>query len=557
MVNNNFPDWANQASVDMLNKNYLDDEEGGLIKQFNRMCKTAAMHAPKDGTDWEVEFFNMMWRGWYSNSTPCLANLGNRKKGMPVSCSSSYIPDSLSGIYIARHEIAMLTKNGFGCAAHLDDIRPRGELVNNTFPSTGVLPIIQGLVQDMNYVCQSSSRRGSIASYLNVEHGDFKEVCNYLKESPKDLNIGWNINESFIDRLKSGDEEAIEKYQMIMANRYTNGKGYFMFLDKSNKLLPESYKREGLTVKGNNLCSELLLPTDDKYTFNCTLGSLNIAKYDEWKDTNLIRTATVFLDCVNSEFLEMARGVKGLEKIVRFAERFRPIGLGQMGLHTYMQDNSIVFGSFEAMMLNTKIAKQINEQSLAASQYLAEQLGEPDGCKGLGIRAASRIAIAPTKSSSNIMGGVSQGIEPYFSTAFVEPLASGYVVRENPAFVRLLESKGMYSKELMQELAIKYSGSVQHLDFLNRHEKAVFKAVFEINQMDVLKMAASRQKHIDQMQSINLTFGPSTTPAEISAVHKEAILNPYILSLYYCRRITEDKQGTFAQVDLGDCLACE
>jgi ribonucleoside-diphosphate reductase alpha chain len=304
-------------------------------------------------------------------------------------------------------------------------------------------------------------------------------------------------------------------------------------------------------------CTELLLPTDENYTFNCTLGSLNVALYDEWKDTDLIKTATVYLDCVNTEYLLTAKDVEGFSKINRFAERFRPIGLGVMGLHTYMQNNSMVWGGYDSMMFNTKIFKQLNEQSLAASQYLAHALGEPEGCKGLGIRMGSRIAVAPTKSSSNVMGGVSQGIEPYFSGAFVEPLSTGYVIRENPALVTILKAKGKYSKELMNSIAVDYNGSVQHLDFLSDHEKAVFRAVFEINQMDVLKMAASRQKHIDQMQSINLTFGPHATPEEISAVHKEAFTNPYILSLYYMRRVLEDKNGTFHTPDIKSCEACE
>ncbi|QDP62386.1 MAG: putative ribonucleoside-diphosphate reductase subunit alpha [Prokaryotic dsDNA virus sp.] len=548
-----FPEWANEDSQDMLKKSYLDCPS--LKLQFERMALCASKWAPKDGTDWALKFFEMMWNGWYSNSSPCLSNLGNRRKGMPVSCSSQYVADSLDEIYTAKHETAMLTKAGFGTALHLDDVRPRGSLISGHFKSNGVLPIIQGVVQDMSYVSQGH-RRGSVAFYLSTEHGDFKEVCSYLKNNPKDLNIGFNITEDFSNKLQMGCPEALEKYQDIMLNRYTTGKGYLMFLDKSQEYLPLPYKREGLKVRGNNLCTELNLPTDGDYTFNCTLGSLNVAKYDEWPE-DLVKTAIVYLDCVNSEFLDMARGQRGFEKIVKFAERFRPVGLGQMGIHTLMQRKSIPFGSFESIMLNLEVARKINIESLSASEYLAQQLGEPEGCKGLGIRMASRVAIAPTKSSSNIMGGVSQGIEQYFGCAFVEPLSTGFVIRENPAFVELLKSKGIYSKELMNIIATEHMGSCQWMEELTQHEKNVFRCVFEVNQMDVLKLAAMRQKHIDQMQSINLTFGPYATPEEISAVHKEAILNPDILSLYYCRRVTQDPSGSIKKQDLGECLACE
>lgn len=556
MVNDLFPQWVNEASKDMLLKGYIDDKEKGLRGQYERMAKTAAKWAPKDGTDWESKFFLMMWKGWYSNSTPSY-NLGNRKKGMPVSCSSQFVGDSILDIYKNKLESALLTKNGFGCAWHLDDVRPRGALINNTFPSEGVLPVIKGGVQDMSYVGQNSSRRGSMAFYLNQRHNDFKEVCNYLKANPKDLNIGWNLGDDFEEALDSGCEETLERFQMIMENRYTNGKGYFMFIDKANRNLPECYKKYGMTVKGNNLCTELLLITDKDHTFNCTLGSLNIALYDEWKDTDLVKTAMVYLDCLNSEFLDMAKGKEGFERIVRFAEKFRPVGLGQMGLHTYMQNNLVVFGSYESIMLNLEIAKKINLESIEASKYLAEQLGEPEGLKGTGLRFGSRLAIAPTKSSSNIMGGVSQGIEQFFSCCFVEPLASGFVIRENPAFVKLLKDKGIYSKELMMDLAMNYNGSCQHMKELTQHEKDVFRAVYETNQIDVLKLASMRQKHLDQMQSINLTFGPHATPQEIAAVHKYAIKDPWIFSLYYMRRVTEDKSGTIKKVDIDSCLACE
>ena len=551
-----YPSWVNAASQEMLEKSYIDDIEGGLRDQFKRMCKTAARHAPKDGTDWEQKFFDMMWKGWYSNSTPCLSNLGNPIKGMPVSCSSTYMADDLGSIYSTKLEIAMLTKKGFGTAVHLDSVRPRGSLIQDRFPAAGVMPIIDGLAGDMKYVSQGN-RRGSIASHLSVEHGDFKEVCKALKERPKGLNIGWNISEKFIEKLGSGDRKSKERYEMLMENRYVNGKGYLTFIDKCNRYLPDPYKAQGLTFKGSNLCQEVLLPTDDDHTLSCILGSLNVARYDEWKDTDLVKTAITYLDCVASEFLFLARGVVGFDKIINFTEKFRALGLGQMGLHTYLQDKSIVWGSYECMMVNNQIAKQINEQSKAATHYLANVLGEPSGCVSHGVRNASRLAIAPTKSSSNIMGGVSQGIEPYFSAAFVEVLSTGNVLRENPAFVRLLNEKGLYSKELMSDLAVNYNGSVQHLDFLTQHERDVFRGVFEINQMDVIKMAASRQRNLDQMQSINLTFGAHATPEEISAVHKEAFLNPDVLSLYYMRRVTEDKMGTHSQVVIEDCLACE
>lgn len=549
-----FPEWVDASSKDMLIKGYLDTPS--LKEQFIRMCETAAKWAPQDGENWAIKFFDMMFKGWYSNSTPCLSNLGARRKGMPVSCETSFLEDSIDGIYKTKHEIALLTKAGFGVSLSLDQLRPRGSSIAGYAKSNGVVPVIQGFQQDLSYVSQGN-RRGSIAFYISTDHKDLKEVCTYLKENPKDLNMGFNITDDFVARLDAGDEEALEIYQSIMQNRYTSGKGYLCFTDKINARMPQWYADHGLKAYGSNLCCEVASYIDKDHTFNCTLGALNVALYDEWKDTDLIKTAMVYLDCVNSEFLDMAKHKHGFERIYNYASKFRPVGLGFMGYHTYMQDNMISFGSFESIMFSVELCKKMEDESIEASKYLAEKLGEPLGMIGYGLRFGLRLCTMPTKSSSNIMGGQSQGCEQYFSASFVEPLATGFVVRENPAFVRFAKAKGMYSEELMQDLAVNYNGSVQHLDWMSDHEKEVFRAVFETNQMEVIKLAAIRQKYIDQMQSLNLTFGPYVTPEEISAVHKEAIKNPNILSLYYMRRVTEDKSGTFKRTEISDCLACQ
>ena len=349
-------------------------------EQYQRIAATLAAHTP-DPSEWKEKFFDIMWKGWLSPSTPILANTGTNR-GLPVSCAGSYIPDSIDGIYKAKHETAMLTKMGFGTAGYLGDVRSRGESISVGGTSTGVMQVIEGFQRDMEYVAQGTARRGSWAGYLPIDHGDFNEVCTYLEQHPDGNNIGWNISDDFIERLKSGDADAVKRYGKALKTKMVTGKGYFFFPQKAERKRPQWYVDQKLDVKAPQLCNEIMLHSSKDFTYTCVLASMNVELFDEWYGTDAVNTAIVFLDAVCQEFIERAKNIPGLEKAVAFTKNSRALGLGQCGLHSYMQKNMIAFESFDAHMVNNKIAKYIQDEAIKASEWLASVWGEPKWMKG-------------------------------------------------------------------------------------------------------------------------------------------------------------------------------
>lgn len=864
-----YPQWFTSPSYQIFKEKYLYEAES-FKEQATRIAATAAKHtkAPKV---WEEKFFEVIWNGWLSCATPVLSNMGTNR-GLPVSCSGQYIHDSIDGFYKNRHETALMTKYGFGTSGYLGDIRPRGSEISVGGKASGVLPVIKGFVQDMREVSQGGVRRGSWAGSLPIAHGDFYEVCDYLKDHPDDLNLAWLIYQSDLDALEAGDEDMIARFKKVMKTKMLTGKGYFTFPDKANDLNPESYLKNGLEFKASNLCQEIILHSDEEHSYtcqpdfaslylpdgtittigevkigdtiwssegatkvvnkvssgskpvyryktssgvftgtkdhrilqggkkievqyadkidhglpvpvedicsfnsnsvlkgllvgdgtfrngsnqlcvgekdqdyytseishlidkdgysffrkcenvidfklpptvdrfvpdeilkgsaedklsflrglysangsvrnaenykvsgivlkqssetlirqcqemlfslgigskvhkqkgkavkfkngeylckdsfhlgiyacedvklfaekigfiqdyknasiivpedfiskrrksfdiieveyigehevfhievdneshtyntggldvsNCVLSSMNLAKYDEWRDTDAVFVATVFLDCVAQEFIEKAKKIGGLEKAIRFTEKGRALGLGVMGWHTYLQQKSIAFESFEAHNLNQVIFKNIQEESKAASAWMGKEFGEPEWCKGTGMRNTHTMAIAPTMSTALIMGGVSQGIEPVIGNAFIQNTSAGEIERVNPCFLKIARERGKYNKELIKDVAANY-GSVQHLPWLSDHEKLVLRTAFEINQEVIIRQASQRQKYIDQGQSLNLFFSADESEAEVARIHKIAFLDPMIKSLYYVRT----QAGVAGSK--GECVACE
>lgn len=545
----NVPEWYITAGLQLVEQKYLFEVDT-VKEQYERIARTAAKHL--DGTKYESEgyekFFNLLWKGWLSPSTPVLANMGT-KRGLPVSCSGSTIADSIDGFYSGRREVALLTKYGFGTASYLGDIRPRGTPITGGGKASGILPVFKGFVQDMRDVAQGTSRRGSWAGYIEIEHSDFDELADHIMSEPDDANVGWIINDLFIAKLDSGDTEALRRYQKAMKLKMTLGKGYFFFVDKANRKRPKMYVDNNLFIKNSQLCSEIMLYNNDEETYTCVLSSMNVAKYDEWKDTDAVFWSTIFLDCVASEFIEQAKPIKGLEKAVKFTERGRALGLGQCGLHTYMQNHMIAFESLEAMWVNTEIAKHIFDESLRASQDMAKELGEPKLCKGYGVRNTHRIAPAPTKSTATIMGGISEGINPDPAMVFTQLTAGGEVERVVPALLKIMKERGKFNKKTVTELKSKM-GSVQHVDWLTIEEKQVFKTAFEINQDAIIRLASQRARYIDQWQSLNLFFSAEESEGEISRVHQLAFKDENILALYYIY------SSSGVQGSTGECIAC-
>lgn len=549
-------DWWSTGAWQLFKGKYLYDAKTPK-EQYKRIAKTLAQYVEgqypdwwqaEGYTTWEDAFFNEMWSGNLSGSTPVISNTGTNR-GMSVSCSGNVIPNSIEGIYSAKREVAVLTKHSFGTASYLGYVQPRGSVTSKGQVSAGVLPIIKGFVQDMEYVAQGG-RRGAWAAYLPLTHGDFNEVVHYLEEAPDGLNIGWCVKNSFNEAMDAGDEDANYRFQTSMTAKMKTGKGYFYFEDKVNARRPQMYVDRGLVVVAPQLCNEIHLHSSEELTYTCVLSSQNLVHWKRIKDSKATFIATVFLDCVAEDFIVKARGIKGLEKAVKFTELSRALGLGVCGFHTYLQQERIPFESIDAQIWNNKVFKHIHDQSLEASQWMAQVFGEPEWCKGYGVRNTHRTAIAPTKSSALLMAGVSEGINPDPAMTYTQLTPAGEVDRANPVLLSIMKERGVYDKKHMQELT-DAQGSVQNVSWLDEHEKEVFKTAFEIDQKAILRLAAARQKWICQGQSLNLFFSADEDEEYIAEVHSEAFKNPMILGLYYCY----SKAGVTASK--GECAVCQ
>lgn len=530
--------------------------------QYERIAKTLAgyTHDPDHFYEW---FFKLLWKGWLSPSTPVLSNVGT-KRGLPVSCGGSDVEDSIHGIFKSRMEAALLTKEGFGTSSFIGNVRCRGSEISTGATASGILDIIQNDARDMSYVTQGTARRGAKANYIPISHGDFHEVIDYLAEKPDGLNIGWNVYDEDIDKLFEGDPDMSERFAKAMHTKLKTGRGYFFFPDKVNRRLPAWCKEHGLEVKASNLCSEITLHASnsanspdgsDGYDFVCVLSSMNISMYDEWKDTDAVYYATIFLDCVNEHFIDRGQHVKGIEKSVNFAKKGRALGLGQTGLHTYFISKGIAFSSKEAHELNIEIAKHINDESWRASKDMAGWWGEPDWCKGHGIRNTHTTAIAPTKSTALIMGGISEGISMIPGWTYVQGTAAGDVVRILPQLYELFAKYGKTDdeiKELIEQVKEAY-GSVQGIDFLSEQDKLVHRTAFEESQFTVLRLAEERGKYLSQWQSLNLTFTAGDSEDYILNCHQYAFESENILGLYYVNVNTRIDTG----LDDMECEACQ
>ena len=541
------PEWFTTPSWQLFRAKYLHNARG-LRDTYERIAKTLSKHMPNSQA-WETKFFNLMWKGWLAPSTPVASNTGT-KKGLPVSCSGQYVGDSIDSFYSNRREAAILTKNGFGTSAYMGDIRSRGTPISAGGEASGVVPVFEGFVDDMRKVAQGTSRRGAWAGYIEITHGDFYELADKLLHEGDDLNVGWIITDDFIAALDRGDLNALERYQRALKVKAITGKGYFLKIDTINRANPQSYKIHGLSVKASNLCTEIMLHSDEDETYTCVLSSMNLTKWDDWKDSDAVFDSIVFLDCVAQEFIDLAKEIPGLENAVRGTERGRPLGLGALGFHTLLQMKGLPLDSVETMILNEEIFKHMRQEAERATKYLADLLGEPQYCKGLGRRNTHLLAVAPNTSSALLCGGVSQGIEPVVANVYNQPSAAGEIYRVNPVFLELAKKRVGWSDELVKSI-IENNGSVQHLDWLTEHEKRVFLTAYEVDQRVLLRLAGQRSVWIDQWQSLNLFFDADESEEEISAVHEIAFRDERIKALYYMR----SKAGVAASK--GECKACE
>lgn len=548
---NEAPEWLSSMSYLKLLA-YLRDENGNTVtprQRYKTIAKYAAKYLPTQmQSEYEDKFFQLIWKGWLAPSTPIMSNLGIRS-AQAVSCSASIINDSLWDIAYTDYEVAMLSKNGFGTAAFLNT-RGSYEDISGGGKTNHTKDWVEKLYNTQKKVSQNGTRRGSCAIYLDFWHKDLLDVLAMLKTHDL-LHLGIVCDDSVKEKLEQNDEEALQRYKTILTWRLKKGKPYIIFIDNARRQDPSCYKELGLSTKHSNLCSEIFLHTDSEHTLSCVLSSMNGAKFDEWKDTDAVFTATIFLDCIAEDLIQRGSKVKGLERVVRSTKKGRALGLGLLGYHTYLQDRLIPFDSFEARMKNVEIFSHLQKESTRASEYLAELLGEPEWCKGTGKRNTHNIAIAPNTGSAFMVGGVSQGIEPFAANVFTQKLPHvGSVERINPSLLKLLKDKGIYDSDIISKIALD-KGSVQSIDELSDHEKKVFKTAFEINQKVLIDYAEHRQQFIDQGQSLNLFFSATEDEDWIHSVHRHAFQQTRLKSLYYVR----SQSGIDA--DKGDeCEAC-
>ena len=557
------PQWLTTMGWQLLkNKGYLSGASD-LKTVFGRMAKHAATKLKPEHRDYyEGAFYNLMWDGWYAPSTPSY-NLGAMNRAMSVSCTGSFITDTVNGFYSNLNEVALLTKLHFGTSSYLGDIRPRGASISGGGKAQGVLPVFKMHSQAMADITQGTKRRGSWAGYLPLMHGDFDEVVDHIKADSNDNNLVINYYDADLIALADAEQEQERRYKKHMHLRATHGKGYIYKPDTVARLQPPMYKEHGLRSQASNLCTEICLHQDEDHSYSCVLGAMNLKHFDKWSKTDAVFVATVFLDCIVQDLLDSIDAMSPdeqhvLRRVYNGTKKSRALGLGVIGFHTYLQQNMIAFESEEAFDVNEKIFSHIQQESLRASQWLAKEYGEPEWCKGYGVRNTHRTCVAPTLSSSTITESVSQGIEPIYSNVYEQITAGGLVFRSNPQLKKVLEAHGMYSDELITDIGRNYDGSVQHLDFLTDHEKLVFKTAHEIDQYAVVDLTAARQSKICQLQSMNLFIHRNMKEDEFSALHLYILFNPNIGSAYYVRGQAAGKgsDGTATTTASTECESC-
>ena len=469
-------------------------------------------------------------------------------------CFGSYITDDLNGIFDTVSEVAMMNKLGGGTSGYFGAIRARGSEITAGGKSNGTFSFLQIFDKVVSVVNQNGIRRGMFAGYIDIDHADIEEWVDIHTEGNPVQDIYWGVNvtNSFIEKVKNGDKAARNLWAKILSVKTATGIPYLHFIDNVNENKADVYLDKNMKIHASNMCMEISLPSSADESFVCCLMSMNLLHYDKWKDTDAVKTAVYFLDAVMSEFIEKAKVIPKMEKAVRFAERHRALGLGVLGWHSYLQSQMIPFDGFEAMMKNAEIFKHIREESYQGSKELAELLGEPELLKGYGRRNTTLMAVAPTKSSSFILGQVSQGVEPIKANLFIKDTAKVKTVFKNPFLEKLLVERDKDTPEVWESIN-KAGGSVAHLDFLTPREKDVFKTFEEINQMSIIQQAAQRQQFIDQGQSINLSIHPDTPLKDINALYLQA-MELGVKGIYY--QFSKSAAQSFNR-ELLQCSSCE
>lgn len=575
-----YPEWGNtDVYCKTISKGYLLPGETPRDAYW-RAANAAAKRLYKP--ELAEKFFSYIWNNWLGLATPVLANMGT-DRGLPISCFGIDVADSVYDIGAKNLEMMMLAKHGGGVGIGVNMLRPAGTPISNSNGTTdGVVPFCKIYDSTILATSQGNVRRGAASVNLNIEHGDFwdwieiREPKGDVNRQSLNLHQCVVVSDKFMRKLEDGDDEARKRWSKVIQKRKATGEPYIMYRGNVNKQNPEPYKHNGLKVYMTNICSEITLHTDESHSFVCCLSSLNLAKYDEWKDTDLVYYSTFFLDGVLEEFIQKAKNMKGFENSVRSAEKGRALGLGVLGWHTYLQQRGVPFEGLQAQLETRKIFSHIKMESDRASRDMARIYGEPLWCRGFGVRNTHLRAIAPTVSNSKLSGNVSAGIEPWAANVFTEQSAKGTFIRKNPTLERLLKKIGANTKEVWDQI-LADGGSVQDIAALDNWfyqrgkltakedldpmidavpVKDVYKTFKEINQLDLVVQAGLRQQYVDQAVSLNLAFPSEATPKWINQVHMEA-WRQGVKTLYYMR--TESVlRGDIASMAMNpDCLSCD
>lgn len=548
--------WLTEESQAMLERGYLLPNQT-VEEKLNVICKYAASFY-KDEVGLKERFLEIFERGWCSLSSPIWANFGE-DRGLPISCFSSFVPDDLDKIYGTLHEVAMMTKLGGGTSGYFGKLRPLGTPIKGGGISSGLMSFTELFDTTTKVVSQSGVRRGAFAAYLDIDHPEIEEFLKVKDKghSLQTINTAVSVSDEWMKQMKDGDKEKRELWAKILKSRREKGIPYIFFSDTANRNKPQIYKDTNSTIHSSNLCSEIFLPTSEMESFVCCLMSMNLSTYDEWKNTDAVRLAVMILDAVMSDFIKKTKNLPYMQRAHNFAVRHRALGLGVLGWHSLLQQKMIPFESFEAQQLNTSIFKYLKEKSYEASIELGEKYEYAPIFEGVETTDTKRrnttlMAIAPTTSSSSILGQVSPSIEPYASNYFVAGLAKGSFSRKNTELEKLLESKGKNTEDVWKNI-IQNQGSVQQLGFLSENEKKVFKTFQEISPLAIIQQAAARQSFIDQGQSVNLKIPSSMGIKDINTIHMEA-WELGLKSLYYQRGTSVAKE---AVLEMMECKSCE
>jgi ribonucleoside-diphosphate reductase alpha chain len=543
--------WLNEESRRFLSRDYL--LPGVSPEQRIRQIADYAEGILGIG-GFGDKFYDYIARGWYSLATPVWTNFGLRR-GLPISCYGSYIEDDSASILFTASEVGMMTKLGGGTSAYFGKLRPRGAPIRDNGSSNGSFSFAKLFDRMIEVFSQGSTRRGQCAAYIDIEHPDIEEWLWIQREGCDIQLLYWGVcvGNDWLQQMRDGDADKRRLWAKVLEARSEVGIPYIFFKDNANNGAPEVYQRLGKRIYASNLCTEIMLPASADESFVCCLSSLNLLHYDEWKGTDAVETMVFFLDAVMEDFIRRVEGIPFMQRAYNFAVRHRALGLGVLGWHSLLQSKRIPIESMDAYRLNVEVFRTIYDRAYNASMDLARRFGEPEYLKGTGRRNATLLAIAPTKSSSFILGQVSPSIEPFMSNYHVKDLAKVKTTFKNPYLQQVLRERGKDTDEVWQSIAA-HDGSVQHLDFLSDEERDTFKTFSEISQMTLVQQAAQRQAYIDQGQSLNLMIHPETPVRDINLLLLRAA-EMGVKSLYYQYSVNAAQE--FNRELLLSCRVCE